>query len=104
MILTRIDRNLIFDTTNQVLAVKARSLACFQSVNPLKMGDEKNLGTPVALSAQNRESFAYPTMKDRVPIILCKVIDLLHRERLPLGIKDTNALKAVIEKMVRNMI
>ena len=55
---------------------------------------------PKALSASDRESFAYPTLKDRVPIILCKVIDLLHRQRLPLGIKDTNALKAVIEKIV----
>ena len=64
------------------------------------MGEEKEAGTPAALSAKNTDSFAYPTMKDRVPIILCKVIDLLHRERLPLGIKDTKALKAVIEKMV----
>jgi len=63
------------------------------------MGEEKEVGTPAALSAKNTDSFAYPTMKDRVPIILCKVIDLLHRERLPLGIKDTKALKAVIEKM-----
>lgn len=69
------------------------------------MGEEKKKsGTPAPLSAQNRESFAFPTMKDRVPIILCKVIDLLHRERLPLGIKDTKALKDVIENMVREEI
>jgi len=55
----------------------------------------------VALSASDRNSFAYPTLKDRVPIILCKVIDLLHRQRLPLGIKDTKALKDVIEKMAK---
>ena len=30
-----------------------------------------------------------------------EVIDLLHRSRLPLGIKDTKALKDVIEKMAK---
>ena len=60
--------------------------------------DDKKI--PEALSASKRESFAFPTIKDRVPIIICKVIDLLHRQRLQLALKDNNALKNVLELMV----
>jgi len=56
-------------------------------------------GLPAPLTAGDRESFAYPTIKDRVPIIICKVIDLLHRQRLQLALKDNNALKQVLELM-----
>ena len=56
---------------------------------------------PEALTPANKDSFAYPTIKDRVPIIICKVIDLLHRQRLQLALKDNNALKQVLELMVR---
>merc|ERR1711936_413916 len=37
------------------------------------------------LSAKYRDTFAYPTIKDRCPVILCKVIDHLHRERNNIG-------------------
>ena len=33
------------------------------------------------LSAKYKDTFAYPTIKDRCPVILCKVIDHLHRQR-----------------------
>lgn len=37
------------------------------------------------LSAKYKDTFAYPTIKDRCPVILCKVIDHLHRERNNIG-------------------
>ena len=37
------------------------------------------------LSAKYKETFAYPTIKDRCPVILCKIIDHLHRQRINLG-------------------
>lgn len=37
------------------------------------------------LSAKYKETFAYQTIKDRCPVILCKVIDHLHRERINIG-------------------
>ena len=61
---------------------------------------DEGTGVPAALTAGDRDSFAYPTIKDRVPIIICKVIDLLHRQRLQLALKDNNALKQVLELMV----
>ncbi|BFZ07768.1 hypothetical protein BsWGS_10808 [Bradybaena similaris] len=36
---------------------------------------------PPPLSAKDKNSFAYPTMKDRVPVILSKVVDHLTRNR-----------------------
>lgn len=36
---------------------------------------------PVPLSAQDKFSFAYKTMKDRLPVILVKTIDFFHRQR-----------------------
>ena len=37
------------------------------------------------LSAKYKETFAYPTIKDRCPVILCKIIDYLHRQRINIG-------------------
>jgi hypothetical protein len=54
---------------------------------------------PVPLSAKFTDSFAYPTMRDRVPVIICKVIDLLHRDRIALNLKDPEQFKKVLEKM-----
>jgi len=54
---------------------------------------------PPYLSGRYKDSFAYPTLKDRVPTIICKVIDLLHRQRRVLE-QDQNTLKNCIEKMV----
>lgn len=39
------------------------------------------LKIPPPLSAQNKSSFAYKTIKDRLPCILVKTIDFLHRQR-----------------------
>lgn len=36
---------------------------------------------PPPLSAQDRSSFAYKTIKDRLPVIIVKTIDFLHRHR-----------------------
>lgn len=45
------------------------------------MSSDKKLIIPPPLSAQDRSSFAYKTIKDRLPVILVKVIDFLHRQR-----------------------
>lgn len=37
--------------------------------------------TPPALTAADEGSFAYKTMKDRLPVIVVKVIDFLHRQK-----------------------
>lgn len=36
---------------------------------------------PPALTAQDKSSFAYKTMKDRLPVIIVKTIDFFHRQR-----------------------
>ena len=63
--------------------------------------DDKKISKPDFLSGRYNNSFAFPTLKDRVPIIICKVIDLLHRHRRQLEPEhDQNTLKNCIEKMV----
>ena len=44
------------------------------------MGSQK-IKTPAPLSAQDKASFAYKTIKDRLPVIIVKTIDFLHRQR-----------------------
>ena len=56
---------------------------------------------PDPLSPKDKTSFAYPTMKDRVPVIICKVVDLLYRDRTALDLKQPDDLKKVIEQMSR---
>ena len=59
---------------------------------------------PPFLSGRYTNSFAFPTLKDRVPTIICKVIDLLHRQRRYIEPEhDQNSLKACIEKMVSSI-
>ncbi|KAL1227522.1 Damage-control phosphatase ARMT1 [Trichinella spiralis] len=43
---------------------------------------------PNALSAKYRNSFAYTTIKDRLPVILTKVIDTLHCSRCQFASTD----------------
>ena len=62
-------------------------------------GDE--LFVPGPLSARNRSSFAYPTLKDRVPVIICKIIDTLYRNRNKRIPEHQQQLKDCIEGMVR---
>ena len=54
---------------------------------------------PKPLSPKDKDSFAFPTMKDRVPVIICKVIDLLYRDRASLNLTQPDDLKNVIEGM-----
>ncbi|CAL1533213.1 unnamed protein product [Lymnaea stagnalis] len=42
---------------------------------------EANSCIPPPLSAKNKNSFAYPTMKDRIPVILSKIVDYMNRNR-----------------------
>lgn len=44
------------------------------------MGSRKLL-VPPPLSAQDKSSFAYKTIKDRLPVIIVKTIDFIHRQR-----------------------
>jgi len=44
------------------------------------MGSQK-IKVPPPLSAQDKASFAYKTIKDRLPVIIVKTIDFLHRQR-----------------------
>ncbi|GFN82912.1 chromosome 6 open reading frame 211 [Plakobranchus ocellatus] len=57
--------------------------------------------TPPPLSAKDPSSFAYPTMKDRIPVILSKIVDHLTRNKLHItkeygGEAAREELKAVI--------
>lgn len=40
-----------------------------------------NSELPEPLSATNKASFAYKTIKDRLPVTITKVIDYIHRFR-----------------------
>ena len=64
----------------------------------MKMTAENGNSLPPPLTPSDKKSFAYPTMKDRVPVIICKIIDLLYRDRANLKV-NPDQIKAVIEKM-----
>ena len=55
------------------------------------------------LSAKYKQTFAYPTIKDRCPVILCKIIDHLHRQRInlsrELGPEAGEGLYKVVEEL-----
>jgi hypothetical protein len=55
------------------------------------------------LSAQYRTTFAYPTMKDRCPVILCKAIDHLHRERNVLGRELGEEAREGVKKVLEEL-
>ena len=38
---------------------------------------------PEALSATNKASFAFTTIKDRLPVTITKAIDFIHRFNIP---------------------
>ncbi|KRZ79953.1 Uncharacterized protein T10_1340, partial [Trichinella papuae] len=50
--------------------------------------DKMSTALPNALSAKYRNSFAYTTIKDRLPVILTKVIDSLHCSRCQFASTD----------------
>ncbi len=56
---------------------------------------------PAALTASDKSSFAYPTMKDRVPTILCKTIDILHRCRTERTEAEREEVKKVVESLAK---
>jgi len=55
------------------------------------------------LSPKYKNTFAYPTIKDRCPVILCKIIDHLYRERIEIGLtygkEAQEGLKLVVEQL-----
>ncbi len=49
-----------------------------------------------------RSSFAYPTLKDRVPTIICKTIDALHRGRATRRTEqEREDLREVVARLAR---
>jgi len=66
-------------------------------------GGLPNVPLHAPLSAKYKDTFAYPTIKDRCPVILCKVIDHLHRERnnigRELGAEAMEGLYKVVEEL-----
>lgn len=46
----------------------------------VEMGSQK-IKIPPPLTAQDKSSFAYKTIKDRLPVIIVKTIDFFHRQR-----------------------
>ena len=62
------------------------------------MTAENGNPVPPPLTPGDKSSFAYPTMKDRVPVIICKIIDLLYRDRVNLK-ACPDQLKNIIEHM-----
>jgi len=71
------------------------------------MGSKK-ISIPPPLSARDKSSFAYKTISDRLPVIIVKTIDFLHRQRKDLqkyGLKivsDTSATE--VETDVKTVI
>jgi hypothetical protein len=55
---------------------------------------------PAPLSGRDRQSFAFPTLKERVPVIICKVIDHLHRTRNARTEEQRHDIKDAVQKMV----
>jgi len=55
------------------------------------------------LSAQYKNTFAYPTIKDRCPVILCKIIDHLYRERINIGNKYGSEAQEKIKEIIEQL-
>lgn len=62
--------------------------------------ESMEISAPLPLSASNIGSFAYQTVKDRLPVILTRVIDYLYRERIALGLKYGEAAQEGTKEVV----
>lgn len=62
-----------------------------------------DVSPPPALSPSNIGSFAYLTVKDRLPVILTRVIDYLYRERISLGSKYGEAAQEGCKEVVSRL-
>ena len=51
---------------------------------------------PEALSATNKASFAFTTIKDRLPVTITKAIDFIHRFRIELLERYTQVFRMKI--------
>ena len=67
-------------------------VGCDQQPGRITMSGQK-IQVPDSLSARDKSSFAYKTIKDRLPVIIVKVIDFLHRQR-----KELHKFGTTIEK------
>lgn len=59
-----------------------------------------DVSPPPPLSSSNVGSFAYLTVKDRLPVILTRVIDYLHRERTTLALRYGEAAQEGCKEIV----
>lgn len=84
-----------------------------QRSNSVEIRDLEDIATPVGerLSGKYKRSFAYETIKDRLPVILTKIIDTLSRDKQEIiqkyGDKTAEEIKQIIgfiSKMKNEMV
>lgn len=61
--------------------VQVNCINCLRPSQVPKTMNPTGINIPPQLSAQDKSSFAYKTIKDRLPVIIVKTIDFFHRRR-----------------------